>query len=442
MRNPLLIQSSISSNSSKSSSLYPLQAQRGQMSRQPPIAHVQKYERPCPVPTTTPNRPLGVDAVHYRECPLLAQRGQIIRQPPIAHVQQYERACPVPTTTLNRPLGVDAVHYREYPLLAQRGQVSGQPPIAPVQPYKCAFPTAALIKPLGVNAVYYRPTVDVPVVAQYYASATCSPKDTSLVHTHMSYSNQPISDFIGNSENWTLALDVRIPEDLVHPTLTSLSYTVKYSTANDHLACVVRSNILLATIESEELGDKKTSEATAPVCLSSVLGIKANDLENQWNHFVDRQEIPVNARIENSHLYLQIHISEYPTVAMLRSLSIDIFATWLGGDEGVHVKKAADEMKAKEEQGRKAAEKQKAEELARKEAEAKKKVAEVKVEREKQVGSAADEKMQEKIQKALDRLPKELIPLVLPRTSSNPNTTYATKAVCPSIAAELVKSDG
>lgn len=259
----------------------------------------------------------------------------------------------------------------DYPLLAQRGQVSGQPPIAHVQPYRRArpVPTAALDQPLSVNAVYYRPAVDVPVVAQYHASATFSPKDISLVHTHASYSNQPISEFISNNcGNWTLALDVPIPKDLVHPTLTSLSYMVKYSTANDHLACVVRSNILLATTESEELGDKKTSEATA-VCLSSVLGIKANDLENQWNHFVDRQEIPVNARIvENSRLYLQIHISEYPTVAMLRSLSLDVFATWLDEDEEKRLLQKRQEA---------------------------------------EVGSAADEKMQEKIQKALDRLPKE-----------------------------------
>ncbi|KAG1855097.1 hypothetical protein C8R48DRAFT_835700 [Suillus tomentosus] len=245
--------------------------------------------------------------------PLLAQRGRVSGQPPIAHVQQYERACPVPTTTLNQPSGVDAVYYRDYSLLA-RGQVGLQPHIARVQPYRraCLVPTAALDQPLGVNGVSYRPAVDVPVVAQYHASATFSPKEISLVHTHASYSNQPISEFISNNcGNWTLALDVPIPKDLVQPTLTSLSYTVKYSTANDHLACVVRSNILLATMESEQLGDKKTSEATA-VCLSSVLGIKANDLENQWNHFVDRQEIPVNARIvENSRLYLQIHISEW-----------------------------------------------------------------------------------------------------------------------------------
>lgn len=112
--------------------------------------------------------------------PLLAQRGQVSGQPPIAHVQQYERACPVPTTTLNQPSGVDAVYYRDYPLLAQRGQVSWQPPIAHVQPYRraCAVPTAALEQPLGVNAVCYRPTVDVPVVAQYHVS----PHSCSILH--------------------------------------------------------------------------------------------------------------------------------------------------------------------------------------------------------------------------------------------------------------------
>jgi hypothetical protein len=148
-------------------------------------------------------------------------------------------------------------------LLAQKRQVSGQPPIAHIQPYRCACPvrTAALDQPLGINAVYYRPAVDVPVFSQYHisthscallhtlihgypviiqASATFSPKDIRLVHTHASYSNQPIAEFISNNcGNWILALDVPIPKDLVQPALTSLSYTVKCSTANDRLARVV-----------------------------------------------------------------------------------------------------------------------------------------------------------------------------------------------------------
>jgi hypothetical protein len=70
------------------------------------------------------------------------------------------------------------------------------------------------------------------------------------------------------------------------------------------------------------------------VMLSSVLGIKANDLGNQWNHFVDRQHIPLNIRIvQSSRLYLQVHISEYPAEDMLRSLLMDVSATWLDDQE-------------------------------------------------------------------------------------------------------------
>ncbi|KAG1890756.1 hypothetical protein F4604DRAFT_1672768 [Suillus subluteus] len=273
----------------------------------------------------------------------------------------------------------------DYPLLAQRGQVSGQPPIAHVQQYGRAYtvPTTALDQPLGMNGVDRQPIMDVPVVTQYSASATFPPKNPSLLHTHASYSNQPISKFISNNcGNWTLALDVPIPRDTVHPTLTSLSYTVKYSTANDHLACVVRSNILLANMESEKPEedistnvnthrDDKTSGGATAVCLSSVLGIKANDLENQWNHFIDRQHIPLNVHVvQSSRLYLQVHISEYPTVAMLRSLSMDIFATWLDDQEGRRLLQRRQEA-------------------------------------EKGMGIAADDKMQAKIEEAVRRLPKE-----------------------------------
>lgn len=226
--------------------------------------------------------------------------------------------------------------------------------------------------------------------------------------------------------------------------------------------CTVRSNILLAKIESEEpegsiVTDEdsdhddisvipQTSEGATAVCLSSVLGIKANDLENQWNHFVDRQHIPLNVRIiQSSRLYLQVHISEYPTAATLRSLLMDVSATWLDDQEGrrllqkLHEAKIrADDTEAKaadEEEARKAADtKLAADERAKEEAEAnqhaaeaqsaadararqkaedearqaniERKAAEEKAEREK-IGSAADDKMQAKIEEALSRLPAD-----------------------------------
>lgn len=229
-----------------------------------------------------------------------------------------------------------------------------------------------------------------------------------MVHTHASYSVQPIPELIGNEDgNWTLTLNVPIPQDNVYPTLTSFSYTVKYSTANDHWASVVQSNILLATAESEAIPEGISTHSntngsyrggitvvpqncggTDTMCLSSVLAIKKNDLQGQWNHFVDRQYILLDVRIvQSSRLFLQFHVSEYPTSVILRSLSVDISATWLDDQEGRRLlhelhecEMRADEAEAQaatEERARKVAETQLAvDELAEEEAKERQRVAE------------------------------------------------------------------
>ncbi|KIK46472.1 hypothetical protein CY34DRAFT_9619 [Suillus luteus UH-Slu-Lm8-n1] len=253
----------------------------------------------------------------------------------------------------------------------QRQAVS-QPDIPLDQQCGCAHPalTTALAQMLGRDGVYIQPTVNARTVAQYamtsslatppstdtiQASRTFPPQDIRMVHTHASYSAQPIPELISNENgDWTLTLNVPIPQDKVHPTLTSFSYTIKYSTANDHWASVVQSNILLATTESEAIPEgistrlntngnyrggitvvPQTREGADTMCLSSVLAIKRNDLQGQWNHFVDCQQIILDVRIvQSSHLYLQFHVSEYPTSVMLRSLSVDVSATWLDDQEG------------------------------------------------------------------------------------------------------------
>jgi len=220
---------------------------------------------------------------------------------------------------------------------------------------------------------------------------------------------QPIPELVGNNcGSWTLTLDIPIPEDMVHPTLTSLSYMTKYSTANDHWASVIQTNILLVTAESEAIPKgittdlnhidgsyrggitvvPQTREDSVTMCLSSVPGVKENNLQGQWNHFVDRQQIPFSLRIvQSSRLYLQFHVSEYPTAVMLRSLSVDVSAAWLEDQEGRRLlhelhraeMRAGDaEAKAADkEQARKAAETQQtAGELAKEEAEAKQHAAE------------------------------------------------------------------
>ncbi|KAG1723570.1 hypothetical protein EDB19DRAFT_350301 [Suillus lakei] len=276
---------------------------------------------------------------------------------------------------------------------------------------------------LGSHGVYIQPTVNARTVAQYsatsslttppstdtiQASTTFPPKDTRAIHTHASYSVQPIPELVSNDcGNWTLTLNVPIPEDMVHPTLTSVSYTVKYSTASDHWASVVQTNILLAATESQAILEgismdlntngsyrggitvvPQTREGAETMCLSSVLAIKKNDLQGQWNHFVDRQQITLDVRlVADSHMYLQFHVSEYPTALMLRSLSVDVSATWLDDQEERRLlhelheaEMQADAMEAQataEERARKAAEAQQAvDELDKEEAEERQRAAE------------------------------------------------------------------
>ncbi|KAG1890912.1 hypothetical protein F4604DRAFT_380848 [Suillus subluteus] len=289
----------------------------------------------------------------------------------------------------------------------------------------CIHPalTTTLAQLLGPHGVYVQPTINSRTVAQYsvtsslttppstdtiQASSTFPPQDIHMIHTHASYSVQPIPELISNKDgNWTLTLNIPIPEDKVHPTLTSISYTVKYSTANDHWASVVQSNILLATADSEVIPEgistnsnthgsyrggitvvPRTREGTDTVCLSSVLAIKKNDLQGQWNHFVDHQQIILDVRIvQRSHLYLQFHVSEYPTSVILRSLSVDVSATWLDDQEGGRLLRElhecemqadnAEAQAAAEERARKVAETQQAtDELAKEEAEERQRAAE------------------------------------------------------------------
>jgi len=179
-------------------------------------------------------------------------------------------------------------------------------------------------------------------------------EDTCLSLTHASYAKQPIPELANNDcGNWTLTLRVPIPEDIVHPTLTSFSYTINYSTANHQGASIVQSHILLGMPESGAIAagistvlqngkyldgaaiTPQTFDGTAIIRLSSVQGIKNHDAQGQWSHFTDRQQIPINIRIvQSSCLYLQLQVSEYPTATMLRALSVDVSATWLEDQEG------------------------------------------------------------------------------------------------------------
>jgi len=185
------------------------------------------------------------------------------------------------------------------------------------------------------------------------ASSTFPPEDINATHTHASYSKQPITELANNDHsNWTLTLNVPIPEDIIHPILGSLSYTVKYSTANGQTASALQTTVML-TSEDDDLPipdgiaidqpnpvlfqygagigfAPQSHDVAATLCLSSVPATKPCEQPGQWNYYVDRQEISPGIRITTeSCLALRFHVVEHPTATMIRSLLVDVSATWL-----------------------------------------------------------------------------------------------------------------
>ncbi|KAF8973509.1 hypothetical protein BDZ97DRAFT_1775501, partial [Flammula alnicola] len=80
--------------------------------------------------------------------------------------------------------------------------------------------------------------------------------------------------------------------------------------------------------------------------LSTTLAVKCNGEGEQWSHYIDNQHITPNVRVvDESHLYVVFHVCEYPTARTVRSLSVEVSATW---------QKEEVEKKAKEEAERKA----------------------------------------------------------------------------------------
>jgi len=251
-------------------------------------------------------------------------------------------------------------------------------------------------------------------------------EDINATHTHASYSMHPITELANNDHsNWTLTLDVPIPEDIVHPTLTSLSYTVNYSTANDQAAAAVQTTVML-TSEDDTIPDgiaidqpnstvpfhhgagatfaPQNLDGAAALCLLSVPATKPCEQPGQWNHYLDRQQISPSIRIttDSSCLKLHFHVAEYPTTKMIRSLLVNVSATWLEDLVGKRLLEKIQEAERKAEEARIA--KEAAEEKAKSHEKAR-----LAAEHMLQATAPpkADAMLQKSIAKALDELPSE-----------------------------------
>jgi hypothetical protein len=92
-------------------------------------------------------------------------------------------------------------------------------------------------------------------------------------------------------------------------------------------------------------------DENAGICLSSVPAIKCNGGSAQWNHYIDHHRLTPNVRItQPSNLYLIFHVFEYPTVDTLRSLAVEVSATWL--DDLEERKKREEKPREKLKRGR------------------------------------------------------------------------------------------
>jgi len=233
-----------------------------------------------------------------------------------------------------------------------------------------------------------------PAAYTYTNNATSTPTvypidETGIERTFAKLTEQDIPDLTTKSDrnDWAVTIAVPIPGGLINPTLKGLVYTVKYATTYDNGNAVVQTDTLL-TNSGRPVGLVDTAatpslyhtgsgyaprlvDGATALCLSSAPAIKCNGGGAQWSHYLDQHWITPNIRLtQNTNLYLNFHVYEYPTEKTARCLSIEVAATWLDDLEERQRRKEEEERKAKEEADRIAVEaaeaaKRAAEELAR-----------------------------------------------------------------------------
>jgi len=174
--------------------------------------------------------------------------------------------------------------------------------------------------------------------------------DPCTVHTHASFSEQPVSKVSINTINgWALMLPVPLPTTLTGLVLKSVLYTIKYATAHAAGDSTIQADVILAcascptgiVVDGTDLLVYHPKSGYAPplvnedkaMLLSSNPGIKQNKGSGSWEHYVDHRRVNANIALrprEAVKLYLAFHVFEYPVAAMNRALCVEVSATWCG----------------------------------------------------------------------------------------------------------------
>ncbi|KAJ7667427.1 hypothetical protein B0H17DRAFT_1251603 [Mycena rosella] len=224
-----------------------------------------------------------------------------------------------------------------------------------------------------------------------YPAVNAADADEALLHTHASFHEEPIVALSANmrrNDTWTLCVPVPAPST-PNPTLVSLNYLIKYATTGDDGNATVQTDVLLTTTAlsagvvpgAAALGVYRPSagyaprmvDAAAAHCLATTLAVKCNGSGEQWSHFLDAQQITPNVRVgAGAQAYIMFHVAEYPTARMMRSLAVEVSATWQKEEVERKAKEEAEkkvreaEAKAAQEEAEKKA-REAAEKLAREE---------------------------------------------------------------------------
>ncbi|XP_006462607.1 hypothetical protein AGABI2DRAFT_119457 [Agaricus bisporus var. bisporus H97] len=166
--------------------------------------------------------------------------------------------------------------------------------------------------------------------------------------------------------SWTLCVPVPIPHGVPDATLESLVYTVRYASLNAGNASVQTDIVLshgkkitqgIVTNYNDlplyaHYGDDGNTMGYGPPMLNEALGLSLastpafKSAGSGWSHYLDHQKIYPNVRIgqdfhahinggahDEIHAYLFFHVYEYPGDETLRSISVDVSATWDDGKE-------------------------------------------------------------------------------------------------------------
>lgn len=213
--------------------------------------------------------------------------------------------------------------------------------LTPIMQFSSSFQPSPPIIPGNIPApyTYAGDTLGAPVVYPF--------EEMGIERSFAKLTDQDIPELARSNRNdWTVTIAVPVPAELINPTIKELVYVVKYATTHDNGNAVVQTDTLLTdsnckvglVTRGAEVNVYHTRSGYAPrlingkaaLCLSSTPAIKCNGGGVQWSHYLDHRWLTPNIRLtQNTNLYLNFHVYEYPTERTARTLSIEVSAKWL-----------------------------------------------------------------------------------------------------------------